>query len=125
MGFLSRFRRTSRQISDPEQIAGESNENTTPPAVESKGQEWDEKKEEVKISEWESPDTLDMIDKGQDKKSRKLSQRITSSSKVASKSSKITTGKLIPRPSNGLNIDIEHLLNRKSRRRISNCKYWA
>ena len=119
MGFLSRFRRTSRQISDPEQIAGESNENTTPPAVESKGQEWDEKKEEVKISEWESPDTLDMIEKGQDKKSRKLSQRITSSSKVASRSSKITTGKLIPRPSNGLNIDIEHLLNRKSRRRIS------
>tara|TARA_B100000927_G_scaffold176432_1_gene142171 strand:- start:1644 stop:2858 length:1215 start_codon:yes stop_codon:yes gene_type:complete len=71
-------------------------------------------------SEWESTEMIDSIHLDRDKKSQKLMERKQQSQKITKKASiEKRRLKLVPRPSQGLSIDIDHLVDKKSRRKIS------
>jgi len=71
-------------------------------------------------SEWESTESIDSIHLDRDKKSQRLVERKKKSQKSSKKVSIHTrSSKLVPRPSQGLSIDIDHLFEKKSRRKIS------
>ena len=121
MGFLSRFRRSTKTIGDMESISSDEDETTPyqdnhvtvdgePPQIEV---------DEVE-SEWESTETIDLIHNDNDKKSKRLGERGKASqqTKKRARSTRAQT-KLIPRPSKGISIEIGHLKEAKSRKRIT------
>ncbi len=121
MGFLSRFRRSAKTLDDIGIIASEED---LPVVSENKNEAYEVEttsipEQEVE-SEWETMEMIDSIHLDSDKKSQRLIERKKQSQKTTRKSS---VGKkpsrLVPRPSKGLSIDIEHLIERKSRRKIS------
>ena len=121
MGFLSRFRRSAKTLDDIGSIASEEDL----PVV-SEGRNATHRMESVPIpeheveSEWESTETIDSIHLDRDKKSQRLVERKKKSQKPTKKVSiRTRPSKLVPRPSQGLSIDIDHLVEKKSRRKIS------
>ena len=121
MGFLSRFRRSAKTLDDIESIASEED---LPVVSESRNAT--HRMESVPIpeheveSEWESTETIDSIHLDRDKKSQRLVERKKKSQKPTKKVSiRTRPSKLVPRPSQGLSIDIDHLVEKKSRRKIS------
>jgi len=121
MGFLSRFRRSAKTLDDIESIASEED---LPTVSENKNEAHEVEtapiSEHEVESEWESTEMIDSIHLDSDKKSQRLIERKRKSQKTAGKASiGKRTSRLVPRPSQGLSIDIEHLIERKSRRKIS------
>ena len=121
MGFLSRFRRSAKTLDDIESIASEED---LPVVSESRNAT--HRMESVPIpeheveSEWESTETIDSIHLDRDKISQRLVERKKKSQKPTKKVSiRTRPSKLVPRPSQGLSIDIDHLVEKKSRRKIS------
>ena len=121
MGFLSRFRRSAKTLDDIGSIASEEDL----PVI-SKSRNMTHEMESVPIpeheveSEWESTEMIDSIHLDRDKKSQRLVERKKKSQKPPKKVSIHTrSSKLVPRPSQGLSIDIDHLFEKKSRRKIS------
>ena len=121
MGFLSRFRRSAKTLDDIGSIASEEDL----PVV-SEGRNATHRMESVPIpeheveSEWESTETIDSIHLDRDKISQRLVERKKKSQKPTKKVSiRTRPSKLVPRPSQGLSIDIDHLVEKKSRRKIS------
>ena len=121
MGFLSRFRRSAKTLDDIGSIASEED---LPVASENKDEAHEVEtasfpEHEVE-SEWESTEMIDSIHLDSDKKSQRLIERKKKSQKTARKASiGKRPAKLVPRTSQGLSIDIDHLIERKSRRKIS------
>ena len=121
MGFLSRFRRSAKTLDDIGSIA---TEEDLPIVSENNNEEHEVEtapiSEHEVEGEWESTEMIDSIHLDVDKKSQRLKERKRQSQKTARKAS---IGKrplkFVPRPSQGLSIDIEHLTERKSRRKIS------
>ena len=121
MGFLSRFRRSAKTLDDIGSIVSE--EDLTVISENSKAIHEMESvpfpEHEVE-SEWESTESIDSIHLDRDKKSQRLVERKKKSQKSSKKVSIHTrSSKLVPRPSQGLSIDIDHLFEKKSRRKIS------
>ena len=121
MGFLSRFRRSAKTLDDIGSIV--SDEDL---AVASENSNATHEMESVPFpeheveSEWESTESIDSIHLDRDKKSQRLVERKKKSQKPPKKVSIHTrSSKLVPRPSQGLSIDIDHLFEKKSRRKIS------
>ena len=121
MGFLSRFRRSAKTLDDIGSIASEEDL----PAV-SESRNATHEMEPVPIpeheveSEWESTEMIDSIHLDRDKKSQRLVERKKKSQKPTKKVSiRTRPSKLVPKPSQGLSIDIDHLAEKKSRRKIS------
>ena len=121
MGFLSRFRRSAKTLDDIGSIASEEDL----PAV-SESRNATHEMEPVPIpeheveSEWESTEMIDSIHLDRDKKSQRLVERKKKSQKPTKKVSiRTRPSKLVPKPSQGLSIDIDHLVEKKSRRKIS------
>ena len=121
MGFLSRFRRSAKTLDDIGSIASEED---LPVVSENKDEAHEGEtasilEHEVE-SEWESTEMIDSIHLDSDKKSQRLIERKKQSQKIARKASiGKRPSKLVPRSSQGLSIDIDHLIERKSRRKIS------
>ena len=121
MGFLSRFRRSAKTLDDIGSIASEED---VPVVSENKDEAHEVEtasilEHEVE-SEWESTEMIDSIHLDSDKKSQRLIERKKQSQKIARKASiGKRPSKLVPRSSQGLSIDIDHLIERKSRRKIS------
>ncbi len=124
MGFLSRFRRSAKKLDDIDSITSEED----PPIVLENRNEIHEMEtapipEHGEESEWESTDMINSIHLDGDKKSQRLMERKKRMKKPAENTS---TGKkpskLVPKPSQGLSIDIDHLVDKKSRRKISATK---
>ena len=121
MGFLSRFRRSAKTLDDIGSIASEED---LPVVSENKDEAHEVEtasilEHEVE-SEWESTEMIDSIHLDSDKKSQRLIERKKQSQKIARKASiGKRPSKLVPRSSQGLSIDIDHLIERKSRRKIS------
>ena len=121
MGFLSRFRRSAKTLDDIGSIASEED---IPVVLEDKDEghevETASIPEHEVESEWESTEMIDSIHLDSDKKSQRLIERKKQSQKIARKASiGKRPSKLVPRSSQGLSIDIDHLIERKSRRKIS------
>ena len=121
MGFLSRFRRSAKTLDDIGSIASEEDL----PVV-SESSDATHEMEPAPIpeheveSEWESTEMIDSIHLDRDKKSQRLVERKKKSQKPTKKVSiRTRPSKLVPRPSQGLSIDIDHLVEKKSRRKIS------
>ena len=121
MGFLSRFRRSAKTLDDIRSIASEED---LPVVSENKDEAHEVEtasipEHEVE-SEWESTEMIDSIHLDSDKKSQRLIERKKQSQKIARKANiGKRPSKLVPRSSQGLSIDIDHLIERKSRRKIS------
>ena len=121
MGFLSRFRRSAKTLDDIGSIASEEDL----PVI-SESRNMTHEMESVPIpeheveSEWESTEMIDSIHLDRDKKSQRLVERKKKSQKPRKKvNTRTRPSKLVPRPSQGLSIDIDHLVEKKSRRKIS------
>lgn len=122
MGFLTRFRRNANRIEDPDALAGEEQEEQEYPII-------DEPPEYVQPqsqdnhggeSEWESDESLEAIETPSDKRARRLRERNSKTIKIPVKPSIETKpSKLVPKPSQGLSIDLDKIVNQPSRRRIS------
>ena len=109
MGFLSRFRRNTKRIENPDLLAGdqheepenriidESLESPHPQNQDNRGGE----------SEWESDESLGSIETPSDKRARRLKERTSKTIKAPVKyAPEIKTSKLVPKPSQGLSIDL-------------------
>ena len=109
MGFLSRFRRNANKIEDPDalawdeqdepenQIIDEPLESLQPQSQDNPGGE----------SEWETDESLEAIETPSDKRTRRLRERNSKSIKAPVKySPEIKTSKFVPKPSQGLSIDL-------------------
>ena len=121
MGFLSRFRRSAKTLDNIGSIASEED---LPVVSESRNATHE--MEPVPIpeheveSEWESTEMIDSIHLDRDKKSQRLVERKKKSQKPTKKVSiRTRPSKLVPKPSQGLSIDIDHLVEKKARRKIS------
>ena len=122
MGFLSRFRRNANRIEDPDALAGDElgepkNQVISKPLESLKPNSQDNTDGE---SEWETEESLEAINTHSDKRMRRLKERTSKSLKAPVKHPhEIKTPKLVPKPSQGLSIDINKIVNHPSRRRIS------
>ncbi len=121
MGFLSRFRRSAKTLDDIGSIVSDED---LPVASENSNATHEMESvpfpEHEVESEWESTESIDSIHLDRDKKSQRLVERKKKSQKPPKKVSIHTrSSKLVPRPSQGLSIDIDHLVEKKSRRKIS------
>ena len=121
MGFLSRFRRSAKTLDDIGSIASEEDLTIVPENVNEAYEVKTSPISEHEVeSEWESTEMIDSIHLDRDKKSQKLMERKQQSQKITKKASiEKRRLKLVPRPSQGLSIDIDHLVDKKSRRKIS------
>ena len=121
MGFLGRFRRSAKTLDNIGSIASEED---LPVVSESRNATHEMEpvpspEHEVE-SEWESTEMIDSIHLDRDKKSQRLVERKKKSQKPTKKVSiRTRTSKLVPKPSQGLSIDIDYLVEKKSRRKIS------
>ena len=118
MGFLSRFRRSAKTLDDIGSIVSDED---LPVASENSNATHEMESvpfpEHEVESEWESTESIDSIHLDRDKKSQRLVERKKKSQKPPKKVSIHTrSSKLVPRPSQGLSIDIDHLVEKKSRR---------
>ena len=122
MGFLTRFRRNAKRIEDPDALAGEEQEEQEHPIIDeppeyTQPQSQDNNGAE---SEWESDESLEAIETPSDKRARRLRERNSKTTKVPVKPPLETNpSKLVPKPSQGLSIDLDKIVNHPSRRRIS------
>lgn len=119
MGFLSRFRRNAKKFENPDDLAGEEQEHIIidEPQKSSKPQNQDNHGDE---SEWETDESLQAIETPSDKRARRLRERTSKPIKAPVKTPPaVNASKLVPKPSNGLSIDLSKIVNQPSRRRIS------
>ncbi len=121
MGFLGRFRRSAKTLDDIESISSDEDLPNDPEnSSETRKMETASISEQEVETEWESTEMIDSIHLDRDKKSQKLVERKRKSRKSTKRASiKKRPSKLVPRPSQGLSIDIDYLVEKKSRRKIS------
>ena len=121
MGFLGRFRRSAKTLDDIESISSDEDlPNDSENSSETRKMETASISEQEVETEWESTEMIDSIHLDRDKKSQKLVERKRKSQKSTKRASiKKRPSKLVPRPSQGLSIDIDYLVEKKSRRKIS------
>ncbi|MEC8045276.1 MAG: signal recognition particle-docking protein FtsY [Candidatus Thermoplasmatota archaeon] len=121
MGFLGRFRRSAKTLDDIESISSDEDlPNDSENSSETRKMETASISEQEVETEWESTEMIDSIHLDRDKKSQKLVERKRKFQKSTKRDSiKKRPSKLVPRPSQGLSIDIDYLVEKKSRRKIS------
>ena len=121
MGFLGRFRRSAKTLDDIESISSDEDlPNDSENSSETRKMETASISEQEVETEWESTEMIDSIHLDRDKKSQKLVERKIKSQKSTERARiKKRPSKLVPRPSQGLSIDIDYLVEKKSRRKIS------
>ena len=121
MGFLGRFRRSAKTLDDIESISSDEDLPNDPEnSSETRKMETASISEQEVETEWESTEMIDSIHLDRDKNSQKLVERKRKSRKSTKRASiKKRPSKLVPRPSQGLSIDIDYLVEKKSRRKIS------
>jgi len=122
MGFLSRFRRNTKRIENPDLLAGDGHEEPENRIIDEPLESIHPQNQDNRggESEWESDESLGSIETPSDKRARRLRERTSKTIKAPVKyAPDIKTSKLVPKPSQGLSIDLNKIVNQPSRRRIS------
>ena len=122
MGFLSRFKRQARDIEDPNELAGEEQEDSENRIVEDKIESPIPQDKETFSTEreWESDESLRTINPPSDKRPRRRIERTSKPIKSPIKRIPETRRpKLVPKPSQGLSIELSKIVTQPSRKRIS------